>query len=139
MPLENTEIALFGLIIWTLLLLVGIAALRSYLTLTGQRAINSYAPSGEDISPFSNRLCRAHANCYEFLPFVLAILLYAVATEQTSVTNRLALILLFARLAQSTVHLISTSNTAVVLRFTFLFAQALILLCWVALFCIQNS
>jgi len=48
---------------WTLLLLAGIAALRVAKTLSGERRANQFSPSGEDVSPFSGRLCRAHANC----------------------------------------------------------------------------
>jgi uncharacterized MAPEG superfamily protein len=130
--MDNTSIAIFGLVVWTLLLLTGIAVLRSGLTLTRVRAANSFRPSGEDVSPFSGRLCRAHANCYEFVPFALAILLYAVATDQTVMTNGLALIMLYARMGQSIIHLVSTSRAAVSLRFAFVVPQIAIVFFWIS-------
>ena len=136
MPLDQTTTALFGLIAWPIILLVVIAMMRTGLTLFKGKDANSFSPSGDDVSPFSGRLCRAHANCYEFIPFALAILLYAIATDQTAVTNGLAMILLFARIGQSVVHLASTSKLAVMARFGFFLPQVLIVLYWVAKFTI---
>ena len=73
-------LALLGYAAWTLVLLVGIGALRSGLTLSGQRAANSFRPDGSDVSEFSGRLSRAHANCYESLPAFAAIVLVAVVS-----------------------------------------------------------
>jgi uncharacterized MAPEG superfamily protein len=134
MHADNTTLAIFGLIAWTLLLLISIAMMRTGATLTAGRDANSFTPDGDDLSPFSGRLCRAHANCYEFLPFALAAMLYAVATDQTAVTNGLALIVLAARLGQSIVHILSKSNLAVMLRFAFLLPQIGIVLYWAAKF-----
>ncbi len=66
--MSSSASALLGYAAWTLALLGGIAVLRSALTLSGRRAANRFAVSGDDVSPFSGRLCRAHANCYESLP-----------------------------------------------------------------------
>ncbi|WP_346914186.1 MAPEG family protein [uncultured Roseibium sp.] len=124
--------AILGLVTWTMLLLTAIAILRTGLTVSGVRAANNFSPSGEDVSPFSARLCRAHANCFEFLPFALAILLYAVATNQTTTTDGLALVLLAARMLQSTIHLVSTSRLAVALRFACVVPQFAIVFLWIA-------
>ncbi|HBS36295.1 MAG TPA: MAPEG family protein, partial [Parvularcula sp.] len=64
----------------------------------------------DDVEGFGRRLTRAHANCYENLPLAGAVLLYAIATNQTAVTDPLAMIFLGARLAQSLTHLASTSR-----------------------------
>ena len=109
---------------WTFALLLGIAGLRTYLSLTRQRAPNRFAPSGDDVSPFSGRLCRAHANCYENLPIVATLILVAAATDNQDVTDPTALILVAARIGQSLVHLRSTTNRAVTLRFGFFVVQA---------------
>ena len=129
--MNSTSIAIFGLVGWTMLLLAAIGTLRTTLTLTGARAANSFSPSGDDVSPFSARLCRAHANCYEFVPFALAILLYAVATDRTGVTDGLALLLLGARILQSAIHIASTSRLAVTLRFAFIVPQIAIVFYWI--------
>ena len=139
MPLDNTATAIFGLVSWTVGLLVIIALMRTGLTLFKGKDANSFSPSGDDVSPFSGRLCRAHANCYEFIPFALAILLYAVATGQSAVTNGLAIILLATRVGQSLVHLMSTSKLAVMARFGFFLAQVIIVLYWSAKFTILKG
>jgi hypothetical protein len=114
-----------------LVLLSMLAVLRSSLTLSGRRTANSFSPTGDDVSPFSQRLCRAHANCYENLPIFTAIIAVAHFTNQTGVTDPLALWVLGARVAQSTTHLISTSNNAVTVRFGFFLVQFAIEAWWV--------
>lgn len=129
--MTNSLFALLGFAVWTLLLLLGIAALRSYYTLIGARRANGFAVSGEDVSPFSGRLCRAHANCYENLPAFAAIIIIAALSGNAAITDPLALGALAARVAQSCVHLISTRNRAVILRFSFLLVQVVIQGYWV--------
>ena len=128
--MNETALALLGYAAWTLLLLGLIAGQRAVLTLSGKRAANSFSTSGEDLGPFAIRLVRAHANTYEFFPVVGGILAVALATESTHLTNPLALWLLAARVAQTTVHLISTSEMAVVVRFAALGAQMAIAISW---------
>lgn len=126
-----SALALLGYAAWTLTLLGAIAVLRIGLTVSGRRAPNSFAPSGDDVSPFSARLCRAHANCYENLPVFGAIVLVAITSGNAHVTDPLALWALLARVGQSTTHVASTSNRAVQVRFAFFLAQFLIQVWWV--------
>jgi uncharacterized MAPEG superfamily protein len=116
---------------WTLVLLLGIGVLRLSLVAAGKRAPRSFAPDGSDVSPFANRLSRAHANCYENLPIFGAIVLTAIATGNGSVTDPLAVWALAARIAQSVTHVSSTSNLAVQIRFAFFLVQWLIQAWWV--------
>jgi uncharacterized MAPEG superfamily protein len=125
-----SALALLGFAAWTMVLLAGIALLRGTLTLRGARSANSFAVGGEDVSPFSARLCRAHANCYENLPVFASILAVAVFSGHGAMTDPLALWALAARVAQSCIHLISTRNLAVQLRFSFLMAQWVIQAYW---------
>ncbi len=104
---------------------------RSVVVATSDKAPNSFDPTGQDVSSFAIRLARAHANCYEFLPFALIVMLVAVATQQTAATDSLAYPFVAARLAQTATHLASTSPTAVMVRFAFFLAQVLITLWWV--------
>ena len=127
-----TWLALLLYASWTLLLLLAIGALRLYLSLTRQRAPNRFAPSGDDVSPFSGRLCRAHANCVENLPILTAVAVVAGMTSQTQVTEPMALPLVAARVAQSSTHLVSTSVPAVTIRFVFFGLQLAIIIYWVA-------
>jgi hypothetical protein len=125
-----TATALLGYVAWTLLLLIGLAAVRTAAVMSGKKAPNSFSPLGEDMEGFGRRLTRAHANCYENLAIAGLLMLYAIATNQTWATNGLALILLGARIAQSVAHLISTSNMFVRIRFIFFVIQNVILVYW---------
>ncbi len=128
--MTHSALALLGFAAWTMILLAGIALLRGTLTLRGVRYANSFAVGGDDVSPFSGRLCRAHANCHENLPVFASILAVAMVSGHTSLTDPLALWALAARVTQSTIHLISTRNRAVLLRFSCLMAQWVIQACW---------
>ncbi|MBU2647608.1 MAPEG family protein [bacterium] len=132
--MNTTALALAGYITWFLVLLGGIAVYRSVLTVTGKRAANAFAPHGSDVSDFSGRLCRAHANCYESFPFIGGLLLLALVTNTTDITASLALVVLACRVIQSSVHLISTSVMAVQTRFLFFLIQYGICFYWVIQF-----
>ncbi len=77
------------------------------------------------------RLCRAHANCYENLPVFAAVILVATVTGNAAITDPLARWVLVARVAQSTVHLLSTSELAVMTRATFFAVQLSIEAYWI--------
>lgn len=128
--MNPTDGALFAYVTWTILLVVALGLFRSGLVMTKGRAANSFAASGDDLDGFGKRLTRAHANCFENLPAAAAIMLYAIATDQTAITNGLAYPFIAARLAQSVVHLISTSRTFVLVRFAFYIVQLVILIYW---------
>ena len=132
--MNPTAMALAGYILWTLVLLGGILGLRSYLTVSGQRPANRFKPDGSDVSLFAERLCGAHANCYESFPFIGGLWLLALATDTQRLTDPLALVVLASRIAQSTVHLLSTSVMAVLVRFAFFLVQVLISVYWIIRF-----
>lgn len=128
--MTGTEIAFFGSIGWTLVLLGIIAWLRVSLTLSRARKPNSFTPSGDDMSPFGQRVTRAHANCYEHLPFALALLLYAMHAGNTGVTDATGPFFLALRVAQSSLHLYSTRSRVVVWRFYMFLAQVVLMTVW---------
>ena len=130
--MSTSNMALLFYCAWSICLLSAIAVLRGTLTLRGTRSANSFSVSGDDVSPFSARLCRAHANCYENLPAFAGIILVAALSGHTELTDPLALWVCAARVGQSTIHIISTSNSAVAIRFGFLFLQVLIQVFWIA-------
>jgi uncharacterized MAPEG superfamily protein len=125
-----SALALTGYALWTLLLLAGIGGLRGSLAMSGRRDANSFGVDGSDVSPFANRLCRAHANCYENLPIFAALVLVAMSAGHGAITDATAPWVLVARVAQSTTHLVSTSNLAVQMRFGFFLVQILIQVWW---------
>ncbi|MET4569821.1 MAPEG family protein [Rhodanobacter soli] len=117
-------------IAWTLLLLVVMEVLRSYLVVTGRVRSNGFAPDNAGLSPLMQRLARAHANCIESLPVFGGLLLIALVTDRTGVTDALAPWLLGARIVQSGIHLASTSVIAVNARFAAFAVQMAIGIYW---------
>lgn len=126
-------VALLGLVAWALLLLVLMEVIRSRLVLTGKVAANGFNPENSNLSPFMQRLARAHANCIEGLPIFGGLLIIAVLANKTHVTDPLAYVLLGARVAQSCIHLASLSSVAVTARFTAFAVQLGMAVYWVVL------
>jgi len=125
-----SAIALTGFIAWALLLLVLMEIIRTALVASGKVAANGFAPDNAGLSPFMQRLARAHANCLEGLPIFGGLLLVALVTGHTSITDPPAYWFLGARLFQSLVHLVSVSAQAVSIRFTAFAVQMAIGLVW---------
>ena len=130
MPSESAFVIL-GLAAWYVFILLMLAGLRLYHTLVIGKAANSFRPDGRDLPGFGERLSRVHANCFENIPLHMAVLLYAVATGQTGVTDGGATTLLYARMAQSLVHATSTSVPAVYLRFVLFALQNGLVVWWI--------
>lgn len=91
----------------------------------------SFDPSGKDLEGYGRRLTRAQANCMENIPLFIGVLLFAMVTDHTDITNITACWLLYARVAQSVTHLISTSTPMIMLRFAFFLVQIALIVCWV--------
>jgi uncharacterized MAPEG superfamily protein len=125
-----TLYALTGFLAWTLLLLVLMEAIRSKLVLTKAVPANGFSPDNANLSPFMQRLARAHANCLEGLPIFGGLMLVAVTAGQSALTDPLAPLLLGARVVQSLIHLSSVSATAVTLRFSAFAVQMGIAVYW---------
>jgi uncharacterized MAPEG superfamily protein len=125
-----TLLALLGFIGWTLALLVLMEAIRSKLVLTQQVAPNGFNPENSNLSPFMQRLARAHANCLEGLPIFGGLMVVAVLADKSHVTDPLAYALLAARIVQSCIHLGSTSAAAVMARFAAFAVQMGIAVYW---------
>ena len=125
-----SAVVLVGLTAWTLSLLVLMEILRTRLVLTKAVASNEFKPDNSNLSPFMQRLARAHANCVESLPVVAVLLIVALLTNRASITNPLAPWLLAARVLQSCVHLASLSVPAVNIRFTAFAVQIAVAIYW---------
>jgi uncharacterized MAPEG superfamily protein len=128
--MSTTLLALLGFLSWTLLLLLLMEAVRSKLVLSGQVPANGFNPDNSNLSPFVQRLARAHANCLEYLPLFGGFMLLAVVAGKSSVTDSLAYSFLAARITQSIIHLVSTSALAVTARFTAFAVQMGIAVNW---------
>jgi uncharacterized MAPEG superfamily protein len=128
--MPTTLLALLGFLSWTLLLLVLMEAIRSKLVLTREVPANGFNPDNAGLSPFMQRLARAHANCLEGLPLFGGFMVLAVVAGKSNITDPLAYVLLAARIIQSVIHLASTSPTAVTARFTAFAVQMGIAIYW---------
>ena len=129
--MSKSALVLTLFIAWALLLLVLMEILRSRLVLTGRVRSNEFKPDNANASPFMQRLARAHANCVESLPLFGGLLVVALVTGRTGMTDALAPWLLAARIVQSSIHLASTSVLAVNARFAAFTVQMAIAVYWV--------
>ncbi len=130
--MNPTLAALTGFIAWTLVLLTMMEVLRSMMVMRKQVPANGFQPDNANLSPFMQRLARAHANCIEGLPVFGGLMLLAFVSGRTDVTDPLAYALLGARIVQSSIHLASLSERAVKLRFTAFALQVVIAIYWAA-------
>ena len=130
--MNPTLTALTGFVAWTLFLLVLMEVIRSWLVATKVVPANGFNPDNSNLSPFMQRLARAHANCLEGLPIFGGLMLIAVVAGKAAVTDPLAYALLAARIVQSLIHLSSLSAVAVSLRFTAFAVQLGIAVYWAA-------
>lgn len=130
--MNPTLSALAGFIAWTLVLLTLMEVLRSVMVMRKQLPANGFQPDNANLSPFMQRLARAHANCIEGLPVFGGLMLLAAVSGRADVTDPLAYGLLGARIVQSSIHLASLSERAVTLRFTAFALQVAIAIYWAA-------
>jgi uncharacterized MAPEG superfamily protein len=129
-PVGPSLTALCGFAAWTLLLVFSLAGYRAWYGRREGKPLNTFRPDGTDLDPLGQRWTRAHLNCLELLPVAAAVILAAAVAGRTAVTDPLAPWLLAARVAQSTVHLISTSVPMVLIRATLFAVQLVILASW---------
>jgi len=125
-----TLTALTGFVAWSLFLLVLMEVIRSRLVIIKAIPANEFRPDNSNLSPFMQRLARAHANCLEGLPIFGGLMMVALLSGKSAVTDSLAYVFLGARLLQSVVHLCSISVPAVTLRFTAFAVQMAIAVYW---------
>ena len=123
-------IALTLFVAWALVLMALMEVIRSKLVLQKTVLANEFRPDNANLSPFMQRLARAHANCIENIPVLGGLLLIAVVSGREHVTDPLAYVLVGARFVQSLIHLASSSSLAVTLRFVAFIVQVMIGLYW---------
>ena len=121
--MNSTLTAFTGFVAWSLLLLVVMEAIRSKLVVTKVIPANGFNPENSNLSPFMQRLARAHANCVEGLPIFGSLMLIAAVSGKTAITDPAAFTFLALRVLQSLIHLSSLSALAVTLRFSAFAAQ----------------
>jgi uncharacterized MAPEG superfamily protein len=112
--------ALLGFTAWTLLLVVGVFLYRGMKFITGT-PINHWPRGAKpaDDMPLVKRMEDAHANCLENLPVFAVLVLAAAAMGKLDAIAMLAPWALYARIAQSLVHLSGVGNAQVFARASF--------------------
>ena len=102
---------------WTLLLVAAVFLYRGIKVLGGT-PINSWARGRETTanSPFAVRLGDAHANCIENLVVFATIALAAAALGKSASIDTFAPWVVYARIVQSLVHLLGTTQALVTVR-----------------------
>ena len=110
-----TAVLLFAA--WTLALMLTYVFYRTGMVAAGRKRADSWTRGRETDDPgFVVRAQHAHMNCVENLPVFAAIVLAAYALGRPAVVDGLARYVLWARLAQSGVHLIGVSHALVFVR-----------------------
>ena len=125
---------LLGFAIWTVLLLFGsVGVYRWSRILTKRVQIKEFRADQIEGHDWYQRAMRAHANCIENLPIFTAIVFALYVADIGSETiNRLSIVILIARILQSSVHvLFEQTNTVAMFRFIFYFIQIICFL-WLA-------
>ena len=92
---------------WTVVLLSGtVGYFRWSRILTGRATIREWRPDEDQGTDWYRRAMRAHANCLENLPLYTAVVIALLVAKASSPwLDALAIILLAARIAQSTLHI----------------------------------
>ena len=110
---------------WTLVLMFVYVGYRVALVLAMKKRADSWGRGQPTDDPaFITRAQHAHLNCLENLPIFAAIVLAGVALGKSAVVDQVAAFVLYARLAQSAVHLIGVNHWLVFIRANFLVIQA---------------
>jgi uncharacterized MAPEG superfamily protein len=130
-PQSIDALALYAL--WAIALVLMVAADRVLMVIRGQAKADSFTPGVPHGSDSYWRINRAHLNTVENLPIFAAIVLAGwVVGMETATFNRLAIVVVVARIVQSAIHIASGSVVAITFRFTALAVQ-LICEIWMAI------
>ncbi len=111
---------------WTLLLVSVVVLYRTGLVFSGRTKANSWTRGAATMQDpdLITRMQHAHLNCLENLPIFAALVLAGSMLAKNPVVDQVAGWILYARLAQSIVHLIGVNHWLVMIRATFYTVQA---------------
>ncbi|HWE06848.1 MAG TPA: MAPEG family protein [Rhizomicrobium sp.] len=130
-PQSIVALVLYAL--WAIALVLMVGADRVLMVIRGKAKADSFTPGVPHGGDSYWRINRAHVNTVENLPIFAAIVLAGwVVGMETATFNRLAIIVVVARIVQSAIHIASGSVVAITFRFT---ALAIQLICeiWMAI------
>jgi uncharacterized MAPEG superfamily protein len=133
MNMNIPVLMLLGFTAWTLLVLFGsIGVYRWSRILTGRASLAEWRADVPQGSDWYQRAMRAHMNCVENLPLYGALVVALNATGlQSGTVDRLAVMLLAARIGQTLAHIVlPPTDAATALRFSLFVVQVV---CMVAM------
>lgn len=120
--------ALLGFTAWTVALVFAVLLYRVGVVFARRQPANSWTRGAVNPSDpgLVARIQHAHLNCLESLPVFAAVVLAAHALGKAPVVDAVAAWVLYARLAQSGIHLIGTGAALVFVRANFFAVQLLL-------------
>lgn len=127
---------LLAFAVWSMLVLIlTVGTYRWGLIFAGRVQVNQFRADQIEGSDRYRRAMRAHLNCLENLPIYGAIVLViVVGGAQSSALDALAITLIGARVAQTSIHVSAEqTNLLASLRFGFFFVQLICMLWMTAL------
>lgn len=114
---------------WMLILALIYAVPRVPQALTGAKPIDSWERNKQPIdAPILQRAKAAHLNCIENFAVFAVVVVVAGLMNRLEAIGSLAAFVLYARIAQSVVHISGTSFVQIFLRATFFLIQILLVL-----------
>lgn len=122
--------------VWGLVLVLSIGGWRLSQIATGQKKAGDFPAGQQHGSDAYWRLNRAHMNVVENLPFFAALVLAGLYLQvQDTAFQVLPSLILYARVAQSVIHVSSGSAAAVTLRFLCYVVQvvSMFVIAWIVL------
>ncbi|MFC4249861.1 MAPEG family protein [Sinimarinibacterium flocculans] len=115
-------------ILWMIVLLLIYAGPRIPQALVGAKAIDSWERNKAPVDPpMFQRAKSAHLNCIENLPLFAGVVAIAGLMNQIAIADSVAAWVLYARVAQSAVHISGTSFIQIMLRATFFLIQVVLI------------
>jgi uncharacterized MAPEG superfamily protein len=136
-PASITALIFYAL--WAIALVLMVTADRGLQVLRGEARLDSFRAGVPHGSDSYWRINRAHMNTLENLPVFATIVLCGwVVGMETATFNRLAVIVVVARILQSSIHIASGSVNAIRLRF-FAFAVQLVCEVWMAVLVLRTG
>lgn len=118
LPIVPPIAALMLFALWAMTLVLAVGLWRSSLVFAGREKANSFTPGMQHGGDTYWRLNRAHMNTVENLPIFGAVVLAGSYLQVPDLAFQLLpSLILYARVAQSLIHIASGSAVAVTLRF----------------------
>ncbi|HEY2775889.1 MAG TPA: MAPEG family protein [Candidatus Binatia bacterium] len=112
---------------WTLVLMSIYVGYRTAMVMRGSNAASWTRGGQTEIPALVRRAEHAHMNCVENLPVVAAVVLSAYVLGKPGVADASMAYVLYARVAQSVVHVVGVNHVMVQVRAAFFTIQILLI------------